>query len=328
MDYEQALKKLTTPKQWNDYYYNKYGRFRVQLFIGRPTPWVNYTPTDFPKDTYDFPNHRERFVDELVVDVDGKKPDSTTHAYPCFRRFADANISCSLWESGGDGYHIHAFFPELKTLTPDNRKIMLEVMKKTILKGLIRPPGLDSHICGSNPSLYQLETAKHRKGGYKNLLATNKTGKPNRIPAECWKQYHITRKKEEKERENFKNIKETIGDKPYFIEYFEQERFYNGGDGKKRAAFIMASYYGLQDPKPIMIKQKLRAWNSYTLRNALTEQEINGITNSVIKYHNGSGIRMPYNYAKELLKELGRMDVWNKTITVRGNDNNEPRKQG
>lgn len=326
MDYGTALKKLQTPKQWADYYYEKYGSFRVQLFLGRPNPWENYTPTNYPRDAYDFPNHRERFVDELVVDVDGKRPDSTTHAYPCFQRFVDNRISCSLWQSGGDGYHIHAFFPELRTLSPDDRKIMLEVMKKTILKGLLRPPELDSHICGGKPTLYQIECGKHRKGGYKTLEAINWNELPNKIPAECWKQYNIEKKKTQKEREAYNKVKDS-GNKPAFIKYFEEERFYNGGDGKKRAAFILASYYGIEEPTLISIKQKLRHWNSYTLRGALQENVIEGTANSVMNYHKNGGIMMPYNYAKTLLEELGRMDIWQQTIT-QGGDNDDTRRTG
>lgn len=323
MLYENALQTLQTPKQWADYYYEKYGSFRVQLFHGRPNPWTNYTPTEYPRDTYDFPNHRERFVDELVVDVDGKKPDSTTHAYPCFQRFIDNGISCSLWQSGGDGYHIHAFFPELRTLIPDERSIMIDVMKKTILKGLLRPAGLDSHICGGKPTLYQLETAKHRKGGYKKLEAINNTGKENKIPAECWKQFNIEKRKSIKERESYNNI--STNDAPAFIKYFEQERFYNGGDGKKRAAFIMASYYGIQEPTLNSIKQKLRHWNSYTLRNGLDDTTINGTANSVMNYHKNGGIRMPYKFARNLLEELGRLDIWQQTITQGGNNDDTGR---
>lgn len=317
MNYETALKTLKTPKEWTDYYYNKYGSFRVQVFINNPTSWLNYNPTYYTGEIHNFPNHRERFVDELVIDVDGVRPDSTTHAYPCFKRFVEYGISCSLWQSGGDGYHIHSFFPELTTLNPDERKIMLDVLKKVILRGLLRPPELNSHICGGKPTLYQIEGAKHRKGGTKTLEATNLTGKENKIPADCWKQFFIEKRKAESERREYQKINPEI-ESPAFIKYFEEETFYKGGDGKKRAAFILASYYGMQIPDKKIIKEKLKQWNNQTLKNALEPHVIEGVTNSVINYYKNGGIRMPYNYAKNLLEELGRMDIWQQTLTQGG----------
>lgn len=320
MKYAEALKKLKTAKEWNDYYYRKYGSFRVQLFLGRPNKWTNYTPKDHPKQFDDFPNHRERFVDELIIDFDGTPPDSITHGTAGFSRFKDRDIECSLWGSGGDGMHLHAFFPELRTMHPEDRKTMLEVMKKTLLAGLLRPAGLDSHVCGGKPTLYQTECCRHRKGGYKTLKNKHTTNKQNKIPNDCWKNYHINKRKKAEEAEKYAKLEATLdkGGKPAYINYLESEKYYSINDGRKRAAFIIASYYGNQEPTKHYIMSKLREWNSYTLRGNLNDQLLKSVAESVIRYHQNGGIRIPHKFARDLLEEIGRWDVWEDTLLQGG----------
>lgn len=294
------MRIFATHLEWLDYYYEQYGSYRVQLFQHRPFKWVNYESEEYHEffdDAGCLPNHREKMLDELVIDVDGERKDNKKLMDRLVEKFTDDELTFYGWQSGGEGYHLHLFYPELRTKNKRDRLILLRLLKTHITKGVSRPKDLKSHVCGANPKLIQCEKALHRKGGYKELYSKQELG-VNKIPFELYMELQRILSQPVKETWNYFN-----GDTPSHIKFFlKGENFISIGDGRYRAMFCIASHYvkiGL-DREEVYLK--LKEWNDYQLRGYFEDYRIRNVATTT----NGSvGMR----FVKDLLRELDRLDI-------------------
>jgi len=174
-------------------------------------------------------------------------------------RLSALEYSHSVWSSGGNGVHIHIFFPELLSVKPIDRKIIKKLFLKHIGQGFIRPREHNVHVQLQDNTLIQLEKAYHRKGGRKTLISEKLFDKLNALD----KKYY-----EDLDGEKVSNhlmaryFKERFkGEKPAVIEFLEHEDFARVKDGRDRALFVLTSYYK-QTLDGEELFRKLKAWNT------------------------------------------------------------------
>ncbi len=298
------MRIFATHKEWLDYYYELYGSFRVQLFQHRPNPWLNYGSKEyleFENKMGCLPNHREKMVDEIIIDVDGEPKDNKKLLQLIVKKLEEDKWTFYAWYSGGFGYHIHMFFPELRTRNQRDREELKKLLKTHVTKGVNRPKDLKSHVCGANPVLFQCEKALHRKGFVKELIFKNELGE-NRIPQRV---YEALKKEKETNKLNNEQWKLVAnGETPKYIKFFlAGDDFRSIGDGRYRAMFLLTSYYLKKGIDKEEVYLKIKEWNSYQLRDYFDDYKIRSM---VFQNHSRYA---GYPFAKDLLRELGRNDV-------------------
>lgn len=288
-----------------EYYHRKYKtKFRVQVFYDKPIRWYNYKELGYNSyvGTYGEPNHREILPTEIVLDTDYHSKDATkeqekkalkTTIDELKKRLEEKNLTYSLWKSGGSGYHFHLFFEDLSPFGRYERDELKRLIIRHICYGFLTHHEDRAHV--HLPTMIQIEKRKSRKGGIKELVEFKDFGS-NTIPADVMVNYDVDKALE---KYIIKSTPLTNGE-PSSIRYLLSNDFANQ-DGKKRACFVLASWYA-QQGKPIEDTfAKLAEWNSYTLRGYLTKKAIKSTVESVYK----SKRRVSSRYRNSLLKELG-----------------------
>ena len=301
---------FTTPQEYLAYYYNRYGyHFRVQHWSKVPQPWGNFKDKeylDYIKDN-GYVNHREIFPDEIVLDLDLHSDNvSDEMKREKTRKVGDLLLErineyqYSYWYSGGNGYHIHLFFPELMDYSKSHRQLLKQLFVKDIGIGLLRVPEGDAHICRGNPSLIQLEWEKHRKGGKKSLITFRKQTQPNKLPA------HLLTSFEEKKHEySNKKLFQLSPGTPKAIQLLEKEDFANLQDGRTRGLFVLACYYANFMGRD-ELEKKLIDWNRNSLRGYLKLNQIRATARSVTNKKKDQKVPLfPFRYLENLMEELG-----------------------
>jgi len=263
-------------------YLNNNRRLRTQRFTIKPLPWVNYGSEEFHelvRRGY-YPNHREKISCELVLDIDGNKYQldfkrrTEREARETYKQLKIKlqDFSWASFHSGGKGIHIHLLFPELKNFTRLDRQEMKRLLKRHLAWGFLTKEKGKGFVDPANPQLTQLEFARHRKGGFKSLIEINDVG-INQIPPEV-------RKKFSEWKNRFKRMKPKefhSDDDPPCIKFLNFEDFTGIADGRKRAAFMMASYYlnKFKGDRELTL-DRLREWNNYNLGGYLPDSFILG----------------------------------------------------
>ena len=232
-------------------YFNKYKyNFVVQKFIDYPCQWINYGTKEYDEfiKNNGFVNHREVFKDEIVIDIDMDKDlplvlsqaESKLMAQTIKKRFDSESISTSGFPSGGSGFHIHAFFPELAQMSGFDANIMKKIIINHYCKGfLYKNKGNKGKVQTQGLPTIQLEYAKHRKGGVKEPLWIG--GNENKIPSHLWVEF---KNKKQNDIEWIEKFKKNLDDKkPKAIEFLESKEFATHKDGRKRAMFVLTAYY-------------------------------------------------------------------------------------
>lgn len=282
-----------------------YNNFKVAFHISPKHPWRYkiYRDKEYLESTQFkeiFPNHRQVFPDEVVIDLDTEDMnDYEIATHKVAGRLQEYKITYSLWDTGGKtGYHFHTTFPELKKYDHLDRVYL----KKEILKWLTRyvpeTVKVDAQLCGNHlvRAEYGYYEKTPTKEKYKLPIESKDYGK-NLIP-----QFMLDKLKKQKEERKIikKELKNFKGEFPC-IKYFESEDFVGKKDGRKRALFIIASYYKnkLSD---LELFEKLKKYNQYLLNNRVNKQQII----STIKSNKGL-VGCPYR--KELLQELRRINI-------------------
>src|SRR4030042_31832 len=166
------MKLFKTSKKWLEYFYDKYKyEFKLQSWIDTPKPWVNYNTPEYTNYSYEV-NHREIFPDELFIDIDcdGVPEELRLERLKiCVdnikKKLEEYKISYYHTISGGKGEHLSMFFPELLSYNKIHRIMIKRELKRFFGQGHIRPGDGFPHVCMANPTLIQLECARHRKGG-------------------------------------------------------------------------------------------------------------------------------------------------------------------
>lgn len=306
------MKLFKTAEQYLDYYYDKYKtNFRTQCWNQNgPQPWCDYKSPEWDSyiKEYEFVNNRERFPDEIVLDIDVDSEDlpvseQTLRARKVTdelcNRLRNKNYEFVAWASGGKGYHIHVFFSELLKYSKGQR----DYLKKLFIKDL-GPDFLDAtedkaHICSGKAILIQLEQAVHRKGGRKNLYTWNETKDANKLPNNVLTLFQ-NRTIEFKKQSNV-NL---FVDAPKAIKFLEEEDFSNLKDGRARALFVLTCYYSHFMTQEQLFKH-LEKWNYYQLKNYFHSGTLKTTIKGVFKRDPKTQPLFPYNYLKDLLEELG-----------------------
>lgn len=292
-----------------EYYYKKYKLpFRIQRFRCTPFKWINYKgkeDDDFReyKLNYGYPNHREPLPCEIVMDIDyhvkNVDKDKEKEAFKITlkaikQKLTDLHLSYSLWKSGGNGYHFHLFFDELKEHAKFDRTELKHAIVKHIAYGFLTFHKDRAMV--DTPVMITVENQFSRKGKKKVLKEQVDNGN-NQIPLDILIKYKVNKdlSKYIKRPTHFSSNGE-----PNSIKFFLSNDCLNK-DGKKRALFILTSWYAQQNNDADVIYHKLYEWNEYTLRGYLTERNIRSTVNSVLK----SKSRVTSRYRNRLLTEIG-----------------------
>jgi hypothetical protein len=291
--------------QWLKTYKERYKRnFTVQKFGEFPFPWIVYESKEYDdfikKETY--VNHREVFYDELVFDIDMNKDLSTPVAKAEAKKIAFEikeklnahKITHTIWETGGSGCHIHAFFPELFNYNTLDNIILKRCLLLYFAEGYIRPRNKMGKVQLQKNTLIQLEDAKHRKGGKKKMVELNFFDGDNVIPKIIFDIY-----KDEKEKNHLmeRYFKADLGNKPEAILFLENEKFQSFQDGRDRALYVLIAYYKQFFSDEDVFK-KMVEWNRSMVGNYFSERIIKAKIRSAKPC-------LPVNYLIELLIELG-----------------------
>lgn len=297
------MKIFKTWQKWLDYYHNKYGDFKIQSWTDKPKPWVKYgtkEAKEYIKINKEI-NHREIFPDEVFIDLDaGDTPKEVLNERlneigdKITRKLKSYNISYTYWSSGGNGRHITVRFPELLNY-PKYQQDIIKRLFKLFLRDFTTPEGYP-HICQGNPTLIQLEMARHRKGGKKTLIDFYNTRRVNIIPQEILLEFQNKKYKYKKTKNYLQH------DIPEQIKFIENGDFYNVKDGRVRAAFVLIAYYShfLEDQE---LFKKIQIWNEARLNNHLSRRQIWATIRSVKAKKNRP--LFPHRYLNNLLEELG-----------------------
>jgi len=308
---------FNTPEEYLQYYYENYGPFRVQLLMGRALPWVNYGTKEYEKYAKDISpsivNNRERMPDEVIYDIEAPKQKGDLFDAKRSKIVNETSneiserlkkiwkFSYSLWKSGGSGTHISLFLPELKKFNKYDRDTIKQLLLKKIGYGYLTPTADKGKIDLTKGWCIQLEKAKHRKGGTKELIEEHYVGN-NKIPPIILKEFNQLKKK----RIHYKPKALKTTGKPSCISYFENDSFVDFRsleDGRHRACFVLAAYYaqnGLMNKS--QLSEHLKKWNEVVCRGHLPDAYIYSQVKSVFNY---TGRKMGCTYRKNLLDDLG-----------------------
>lgn len=314
--YEQTF---TTSEEYLEKYFKKYGKFRVQKFFNIPHKWQLYgTPNykDFIK-KFEFVNAREIFPDEIVIDIDAdkdqgtrtvKKNDSLLHARTIAGRLKKLGMNYVMWDSGGDGYHIHLLFPEIKTLAKTDLEISW--LKENILKYLVENTNrsyIKSKVCLVKKTLISIEHSIHRKGIFSKTPIEYFEDHPeeNKIPKILVDRFNDI--KEKQKLQAFKKYETqtepTFGDEvPQCIRFFLEREI---KDGRHRMLFILANYFSKRKTKKDMY-DFINKWNQYVHNGHLTDIEIK----TVIENAYSKSYRPGPRYYSNLLDDIGYKYVY------------------
>jgi len=301
------IPEFQTPDEYLEFYFKKYNEhFKVQRFLDFPYRWVNYKTPEYEAfvKEHGVINHRERFADECIIDVDGDFEDGEKVelsekqlAEIIVKRLDDEGYNYALYKSGGAGLHVQLLFPELLTYTVNDRKLLQRTFLKNIGKGHINKKDGRAHVCLHPGSLIQLERAKHRKGGVKKLLyIRNNSVVKNFFPDSLLEEFQ-----REKQRLQETQKLPRIKGKPKEIEFLETEDFKSMRDGRDRALFILAAYYK-QTMNDDELFTYLSEWNKYRLNGYFNSRTIR----SKIKSTKGGFLK---NYVRDLFEELGAVVI-------------------
>jgi len=296
-----------TPVEILKFYYDKYGSFRVMRFLGRPHKWFVLDKHFFEEKHYATPNQRQILPDEVVFDIDVENHSLENEdvglklANKILKRMEKEGVKASLWFSGGSGYHLHCFFPEMMKYSKPHRKILRRLVLRHFGIGYLKPTH-PAHVCMVPKTLIQLENEIHRKnhgfkkwvGGYKPELTWD-----NKLPEWVLERFERVKNKV------WLRIKKpylAVGGEPNCIKALLSNDFLDKKDGRKRVVFILASYYKRVGLSEREILQKLEDYNSYQLNNYLKESYLKSVAKTV----NGS---ISCKYIKSFLSEFSLLGV-------------------
>jgi hypothetical protein len=308
-----------TPTEYLEYYHKIYGNYRVQLLLmKRAYNWINYGTKEYEEYLKEInpntPNNRERMLDEVVFDVESpklktdifdkkKKRIKETYEEISKRMKKDYNLSFSGWWSGGEGVHIHSFFPELKKFSKYDRGIIKGLLLKKICYGFLThdKEGKKGKIDLQKTPFIQLECAKHRKGGVKTLIEEHYVG-TNKIPEEVMKDFYKIKIEYRKK----KPVEFKKNSMPSCIKYLRYEDFRNLEDGRQRACFVLAAYYAnYTNLNKGEVFDELKKWNFDSCRGSLTDSYIKSQINMTFNHQKNGGKKMGCGFIKQLLIDVG-----------------------
>ena len=306
--------ELSKIENFLEYYYKKYKTpFRVQTFRKEPRKWINYRGEDCKDDDWVYysnanqaPNHREVLPAEIVLDIDyhvkdvskEKEKQALSITLEAIKeKLEELKLTYSLWNSGGNGYHFHLFFDDLRLFNKFDRENLKHSIVKKIAYGYLTHHEDRAHV--DLPHMIQVENRFSRKHKKKTLISFVNNGK-NEIPDGALIKFTV-----DKELEKYRppRILTNNGETPNSIKFFQSNDF-QSKDGKKRALFVLASWYKEEGYTPNLVYQKLYEWNEYTLRGYLSRIQINSTVNTVFK----SRKRVTSRYRNDLLKSIGATD--------------------
>lgn len=297
-----------THREYLEYYYKRYKyNFKVQRYVDFPHRWLNYNTDEYNEfvKKNGYINNREVFPDEIVVDLDidsdGIDRKAINKEVVGLRnrlssRFVALNINHEIWKSGGDGEHIHMMFPSLFEYGFLDRKLIKREFIRTFGRGHLRNKINTAHICSAYKPMITLEKTKNRKGGIKKLVKEVIVNYKQNILPEIVTNRAIENKK------NFikKEIKYVDG-KPQEIALLEKEDFLNMKDGRRRALFVLSSYYCCINKNDDDVFTILSEWNKYKLNAYFNSRTI---LNEIKYRRRSSSNTIPIIYARVLLQDM------------------------
>jgi hypothetical protein len=291
-----------------EYYYKKYNLpFRIQTFRKEPRKWINFKgmdDEDFIKydSAWGKPNHREPLPAEIVMDIDYHIPNiSPKEEEKAFKvtlmaiedKLKELKLTYSLWHSGGNGYHFHLFFDELVKYPRFQRTELKRFLLRHLAYGYLTFHEDRAKV--DSPVMITIENAFSRKGSKKKLIRFVNNG-DNKIPQEVMIKYDVNKNLEK----YIKKPTQTFNGEPRSIKFLLSSNI-GSKDGKKRASFVLASWFAQQGLDKRAIFNKLYEWNEYTLRGYLPQKILWSTTNSVLR----SNSRVSSRYRNQLLDDIG-----------------------
>ena len=296
-----------TPEEYLEFYFSLFGNFRAMRFYNKPQPWFIVDKDVIEKikkkehvgeGIIQLPNQRQRMPNELILDIDipeeiKDEKVGLNVAKEIFKRLSDIGIKSSLWSSGGRGYHLHAFFKDLPHYSRIERQMIRDIFVKTYLKDFTDRS--KPHICAGKAVLIQLENAIHRRLKKFKTFVQGELFLDNEIPQEVLTKFIRTRNRIVLRIKRAPNIR---GEDPLCIKFILSNDFIGKNDGRKRALFVLASYYKRKGLSEGEVLGRIREWNNYSLNGYLKDFQIV----SSVRGANGS---VTCRYVRSLLDELG-----------------------
>jgi len=299
-----------------EYYYKKYKQpFRIQTFRKEPRKWINYKGEEdedfvYYSSAWGTPNHREPLPAEIVMDIDYHVPNITkekeerafkTTLMAIEEKLKELNLTYSLWHSGGNGYHFHLFFNELAKYPRFQRTELKRFLLRHMAYGYLTFHEDKAKV--DSPVMITIENAFSRKGKKKKLIRFVNNG-DNKIPQEVMIKYDVNKNLEK----YVTKPTYSFNGEPKSIKFFLSSSI-NSKDGKKRACFVLASWFAQQGLTRNEIFSKLYEWNEYTMRGYLPEKTIRTTISGVLK----SKSRVSSRYRNQLLDDIGAREFKDET---------------
>lgn len=250
----------------------------------------------------DYPNHYRIPPNEIIIDIDTDNAKDRDDVETEILARVEGNFTYAMYRNPSGKSHFHFLFDELDRYTCDERKLLKTIILRDLCHGLIRKGKIDMQLVGKH-------CVRMPYGEYEKIYPLVKFKEPEHI----MKYFQFNELKQSWITEMKTKIAEIIiyitkqemnGNFPC-INYFLHEDFNKKLDCRKRALFIIASYFknkGLSNQETF---NEIMTWNNYYLNNHLKPL----LVRSCIKSNNGSvGCR----YRKELLTELGKSELCNR----------------
>jgi len=249
---------------------------------------------------FDYPNHYIIPPSEVVIDIDTDDKNNLEYVEKELdNRLSRLQYTYSKHRNPSGKSHYHLLFNGLDKYDSYDRANLKKLILRYLCKGLIKKGKIDMQLTGKHcvRMPYGLYEKSKPKWEYKELLIDNDYFTFNDIPQTIMNEFV----KEKDKITIYLTNKEDNGNLPC-INYILHEDFVNAKDCRKRALFIIASYFKKEGKSSVETMDEIKRWNQYKINSYLTDIQIM----NCIKSNKGTvGCR----YREEFLKELGRGDL-------------------
>ena len=272
-----------------------FGPTRVAIHTRPKGNWMYGVSNDLGPTEWKEINHRRVYQNELVWDFDyPDKEQNLECARKTQKKLEQEGIHSRLWDSGGKGYHLHAFFD--KEQMREHTKLKKKILLQHFANGEFDEQMTHTHMI-------RLEYGFHEKTGcFKQPLLQNphiNFREPNKVPEWVFERVEILALEKRIRMIRYKHERQHNDAPPECTLAFYSDQFYNLRDGVQRAMFVLgatiAQYYDVET-----CVNELIEWN----RKCYYKMKEGEIRKKVL-YWKRQQRKMGCEYRHEFLKAIG-----------------------